>query len=501
MTKKKSLLLQSLFILGACLVLMGILVLTGCGGNEADVSVEFEGDAYFVTSDYGNITNQEMFDVMVASESGIHSLLDLVDDSVLRADFDVDADDIDEFMTTLKDDIEDFDAWMVEQGFTSEDEVIQVVDRHLLREAAARSLVEVTDEEVEQAFEMFFSDDETADFDALRDDIYEQLVEQHLSEVRETMVAVMAEWRYEAGFVIYDEQLAAAYEQHLQSWSLTDVVDIHEAGEHADPTIVARVGDDEITIGQVFTELINGLGIQTALELIDPLILRDRYEVDPAEVNETIDELREMFGDEFEATIAAEGFESEEDLFDYFEAVLLQGEAFRAEFAPTEERLRELHAQMGETVSGSHILVDDEELAAELIEQLQEAEAADFSELFAELAQEYSTCPSAESGGDLGSWARGQMVVEFDDAIFELEVGEFTTEPVETQFGYHIIYKTGLEGIPDFEDARDELEASELAMLGQTGAMDSLLMTLRQEANISFTDEVIQSQFEAMGSD
>lgn len=488
MTKKKSLLLQSLFILGVCVVLIGILVLTGCESNEADVS--FNGDAYFVTSDYVNITNQEMFDAMIATEEGVFSLLDLVDDIVLRANFDVDDEEVDEFMTSLRDDTEDFDAWMVEQGFTSEDEIIRIVERNVLRQEAVYSTVVITDEEIQEAFEMWFNDDEAADFDELRDNIYDFLVSEQMGEVG----SVLAELRYEAGFVIYDGRLADAYEQYLAMSMIN--VDIHEAGEHDETAIIARVGDDEITIGQLFTGLTSALGIQTAFELIDPMILSDMYEVDPAEVNEKIDELREMFGDEFDATIAAEGFESEEALFEYFETVLLQEEVFRAEFEPTEERLREMHAQMSETVSGSHILVDNEELAADLIEQLQGAD--DFAELFAELAEEYSSCPSGASGGDLGSWERGQMVVEFDDAIFAMEVGEFTTEPVETQHGYHIIYKTDMNDVPDFEDVRDELEATELAMLQQTGAMTSLLMNLRQEANISFTDAVLQSQFESI---
>lgn len=57
---------------------------------------------------------------------------------------------------------------------------------------------------------------------------------------------------------------------------------------------------------------------------------------------------------------------------------------------------------------------------------------------FETLAQTYSDCPSAAQGGDLGYFSRGQMVPEFEEAAFELEIGE-VSEPVLTEFGYHLI--------------------------------------------------------------
>jgi len=61
---------------------------------------------------------------------------------------------------------------------------------------------------------------------------------------------------------------------------------------------------------------------------------------------------------------------------------------------------------------------------------------------FAELARNNSDCPSSRQGGDLGSFGRGMMVPEFEEAAFELGVGE-TSGIVETPFGYHLIQRTG----------------------------------------------------------
>lgn len=88
-----------------------------------------------------------------------------------------------------------------------------------------------------------------------------------------------------------------------------------------------------------------------------------------------------------------------------------------------------------QSVQASHILVEDEEEAKELYEKVKNGED------FAAVAEEFSTCPSAERGGDLGTFYPGQMVPEFDQAVFSMEVGEIS-EPVKTQFGYHIIKVT-----------------------------------------------------------
>ena len=90
--------------------------------------------------------------------------------------------------------------------------------------------------------------------------------------------------------------------------------------------------------------------------------------------------------------------------------------------------------QQGETVNADHILVESEEKALEILAKIENDEMT-----FGDAAREYSTCPSGQRGGNLGDFGRGQMVPEFDKAVFELEEGEITKAPVQTQFGYHLI--------------------------------------------------------------
>ena len=81
----------------------------------------------------------------------------------------------------------------------------------------------------------------------------------------------------------------------------------------------------------------------------------------------------------------------------------------------------------------SHILVKTESEAADLKTKLEAG--GDFGEL----AKEHSQCPSGKQGGSLGQFGQGQMVPEFDAVIFgDLPVGDIS-EPVQTQFGYHLI--------------------------------------------------------------
>ncbi|KAJ0403509.1 hypothetical protein P43SY_010052 [Pythium insidiosum] len=101
------------------------------------------------------------------------------------------------------------------------------------------------------------------------------------------------------------------------------------------------------------------------------------------------------------------------------------------------------------TASASHILVDTEAEADDMMAQL-EGHPKLLVE-FAKLAQEKSKCPSGKKGGSLGSFGRGRMVPEFDRAVFEQEPHRLYK--VQTQFGWHVIYTTQLGEEEESDDS------------------------------------------------
>lgn len=137
---------------------------------------------------------------------------------------------------------------------------------------------------------------------------------------------------------------------------------------------------------------------------------------------------------------------------------------------PSDEEIAKFYEEKSESfktpeqVRASHILVkvdsgasDEDKAAAKakiegLIAQIKEG--ADF----AELAKANSDCPSKEQGGDLGFFGHGQMVPEFDAAAFALEEGGIS-DIVETQFGFHVIKKTGAKeaGVTPLEEVKDDI--------------------------------------------
>ena len=112
------------------------------------------------------------------------------------------------------------------------------------------------------------------------------------------------------------------------------------------------------------------------------------------------------------------------------------------------------NAAAEEEYSAAHILVDTREEAEAVVARLEGG--ADF----AETAKEISTGPSGPNGGDLGWFGIGMMVPEFETAVIALEVGQIS-EPVQTQFGWHVIILNDKrqKEAPTLDQVRDELAA------------------------------------------
>lgn len=123
------------------------------------------------------------------------------------------------------------------------------------------------------------------------------------------------------------------------------------------------------------------------------------------------------------------------------------------------------------TVSAKHILVDSEELAKIIKAEIENNEIS-----FEDAAVKYSSCPSKEQGGNLGTFGKGMMVKEFEDAAFNSELN-VVTDPVKTQFGYHLIKveeKNEAEEMR-FEEVKDQIGNNLLQQMQERKYLDTIM--------------------------
>lgn len=127
-------------------------------------------------------------------------------------------------------------------------------------------------------------------------------------------------------------------------------------------------------------------------------------------------------------------------------------------------------------VKARHVLVKDESAAKKIIEDLKKG--ADFLKIAREQSIDKA---SAQDGGDVGYFRKGDMVKEFADAAFTLVPGKFTETPVKTQFGWHVIKVDDKRKVkaPKFEEVQEQLKASVLEE-----SMLKLVTSLRDKATI-----------------
>ena len=149
---------------------------------------------------------------------------------------------------------------------------------------------------------------------------------------------------------------------------------------------------------------------------------------------------------------------------------------------PSESVIRDLYDERMQDLSGTeykarHILVETEQEARSIISQLDDG--GDFSEL----AEQFTTDPSGRtSGGDLGWFSPNAMVEPFAAAVQQLEVGSHSSEPVQTQFGWHVILveDTRNQQPPGIESMRRELEN-----VARRQQVDQYIESLRQAATVN----------------
>ncbi|MGD2020220.1 MAG: peptidyl-prolyl cis-trans isomerase [Thiohalocapsa sp.] len=170
-------------------------------------------------------------------------------------------------------------------------------------------------------------------------------------------------------------------------------------------------------------------------------------------------------------------------------------QSIAAETEVTEDELKEVYEQFKEQAKRTeykarHILVDDQEKAKALAKQVGKKKAKNFEEL----AKENSLGPTADKGGDLGWFDARQMVKPFADAVATLKPGEWTEEPVQTQFGWHVILleETRDAEPPSLEDAKPNLEAAI-----RRDKVAARLAEMRNQAMVELNEDVVKLKDDA----
>lgn len=208
---------------------------------------------------------------------------------------------------------------------------------------------------------------------------------------------------------------------------------------------VAKFNGEAISKDELYSKMVEQYGSATVDKIISEKIVaaeakKQKVSVKDSELNQEIETLKASYGGEEAFNQALETNNTslaylKQDLKNYLTIKKLLG----PEITITEEEMKTYFDKnkdsfaQAEQIKASHILVADEKTANKVKQKLNDG--ADF----AELAKEYSTDESTkDSGGELGYFAKGTMVKEFDDAAFGLAVGE-VSKPVKTDYGYHII--------------------------------------------------------------
>lgn len=275
-----------------------------------------------------------------------------------------------------------------------------------------------------------------------------------------------------------------------------------------------------ISVNTLYNTLKDEYGIDTIIEMIDTIILEEKYETTTAEtesISSQISQMREYYSNDeqaFLSYIQEYGFKNVEELEKALSLNFKRNLAIE-DYVKGTIKDSEIEDYYNEKVVGditaSHILIapktgtsyTDEETAAAKEEALKTANEIitklNNGEDFAELAKEYSTdTGSAADGGALGKFNRGKMVQAFEDAAIKLEVGKYSTTPVLTEHGYHIILKTAQDEKSPLKEVKDYIieELMEEKLQEESTLQYKALVELRKSYGVTINDEDLNYSYE-----
>lgn len=250
--------------------------------------------------------------------------------------------------------------------------------------------------------------------------------------------------------------------------------------------VTSDVGD--ITKNELYEEMKTSIGEQAIQILLIEKVLADKYEVTDKEVDAEYDSNKEELGEEFDQFLTQNN-QTEESYKKVIRLNLLQEKALTEGIEVSDQEIQDYYDRQGTELNARHILVADEETATSLKKQLDEGGD------FAKLAEENSTdTGSAANGGNVDWFGPGAMVPEFEEAAYGLEVDEIS-EPIASEYGFHIIQvleKRQIEDQPALEDQKEELRTEiALSKADQTTLLPKVA-DLMKEANVEIKDKDLE---------
>ncbi|MDQ0214751.1 foldase protein PrsA [Oikeobacillus pervagus] len=231
---------------------------------------------------------------------------------------------------------------------------------------------------------------------------------------------------------------------------------------------------------------------QALQELMYKKVLSEKYDVSKDELDKKFKEAKNQLGSQYDMFLTQYSLD-EEGFKDVLELEILRNKAATAGVKVSDKELKDYYKKWQPEIKVRHILVEDEAKANEVKQKL------DKGEKFEDLAKKYSSDQgSAQNGGELG-WVnnegRKQFVPEFTKALETLKKGEIS-EPIKSQFGYHIIEVTDVKEKQSFDKLKGQLE-DELKMTKVDP--EKAQMKLEKElkaADIKVEDKDLKKAFE-----
>ena len=269
----------------------------------------------------------------------------------------------------------------------------------------------------------------------------------------------------------------------------TSVIALSACGtSSSDKIVTSKAGD--ITKEEFYDQMKTQAGKQVLNNMVMEKVLIKNYKVEDKDVDKKFDEMKKQYGDQFDTLLKQQGIK-EETIKTGVRAQLAQEKAI--EKTITDKELKENYKP---EIKASHILVKDEATAKKVKEELGQGKS------FEELAKQYSEdTGSKEKGGDLGYFTAGKMVKEFEDAAYKLKKDE-VSEPVKSQFGYHIIKVTDIKEQKPFDEVKGDIKKDLVQKKAQDAAfINDVKMKEIKKADVKDDDKDVKELLEEKKAD